>query len=109
VICDEPTSALDVATQTQLLDLLLSLRADLGVTLLFVTHDLAVVDHVADDVIVLQRGHIVESGPREQVLNNPQEGYTRHLLDALPGRTMASLLGGPTRDDRAPLQPGDGQ
>lgn len=92
VIADEPTSALDVATQNQLLDLLLTLRSELGVTLLFVTHDLAVVDRVADDVVVLQAGQIVERGDRNQVLRHPVDEYTRRLLDALPGREMAALL-----------------
>jgi ABC-type glutathione transport system ATPase component len=92
LIADEPTSALDVATQTQILDLLLTLRQEIGIALLFVTHDLAVVDQVADQVLVLNSGRIVERGTRDEILRSPHDDYTRRLLDALPGRRMAAIL-----------------
>lgn len=93
LIADEPTSALDVSTQTQILDLLASLRDETGVALLFVTHDLAVVDRVADRVAVLHAGRIVETGSRAEVLHAPSDSYTQRLLDALPGRRLAERLG----------------
>lgn len=92
LIADEPTSSLDVSTQTQLLELLLSIRDELGVTLVFVTHDIAVVDQVADEVLVLRAGRIVERGSRDEVLRSPSDRYTTQLLDALPGRRLAALL-----------------
>ena len=84
LVCDEPVSALDVSVQAQILTLPRELRARTGLTLLLVSRDLAVVEHLADRVAVLQRGRIVEEGPREQVLRMPRHPYTRALLDAEP-------------------------
>ncbi len=83
VICDEPTSALDVSVQAQILNLLLDLRDELDLTYLFVTHDLSVVEHLADRVAVMYLGEIVECGDREQVLARPKHPYTRALLDSV--------------------------
>jgi peptide/nickel transport system ATP-binding protein len=83
VICDEPTSALDVSVQAQILNLLLDLRDELQLTYLFVTHDLSVVQHMADRVAVMYLGQIVELGPRQEVLHDPRHPYTRALLDSV--------------------------
>ncbi len=83
LVCDEPVAALDVSVQAQVLEVLRSVT-ELGVHLLFITHDLAVVRQMTDDIVVLEGGLVVESGTTEQVLENPQHPYTRALLDAVP-------------------------
>ena len=84
IICDEPTSALDVSVQAQVLNLLKDLQNQLGVSYLFITHDMSVVGYLADEVAVMNSGVIVEQGPAEQVLMNPQHEYTQKLLSAVP-------------------------
>jgi peptide/nickel transport system ATP-binding protein len=84
LIADEPTTALDVTVQAQILDLLAELKQRMNMGMLFITHDFGVVADIADDVAVMFRGRIVESGPVEQVLGNPQHPYTRALLDCVP-------------------------
>jgi peptide/nickel transport system ATP-binding protein len=93
LICDEPTSALDVSVQAQILNLLKSLQAELGLSYLFITHNLAVVEYLAHEVCVMYQGKVVERGTAEQVLRAPQHDYTKSLLAAVPrivGMPLAS-------------------
>lgn len=90
VVADEPVSALDVTIQAQILDLMQELGREYGLTMLFVSHDLGVVKHIADRIMVLYKGKIVEQGTGTALFANPQEPYTRELLSAIPGK---SLLG----------------
>jgi oligopeptide transport system ATP-binding protein len=88
IVADEPVSALDVTIQAQILDLMEELSKEYGLTMLFVSHDLAVVKHIADRIIVLYQGKIVEEGTGESLFANPQEHYTQQLLSAIPGREL---------------------
>jgi peptide/nickel transport system ATP-binding protein len=84
LIADEPTTALDVTVQAQILELLASLKSRMHMGMLFITHDFGVVADIADDVVVMFRGEVVEMGPVESVLGNPRHPYTRALLDCVP-------------------------
>ncbi|MEH2580858.1 peptide/nickel transport system ATP-binding protein [Nitrobacteraceae bacterium AZCC 2161] len=86
LVADEACSALDVSVQAQVLRLLDDIQTRLGIALLFITHDLRVAAQICDDVAVMQHGKVVEQGPAGEVLTNPQQAYTRQLLDAAPGR-----------------------
>ncbi|MBI4024426.1 MAG: ATP-binding cassette domain-containing protein [Verrucomicrobia bacterium] len=84
IICDEPVSALDVSVQAQIINLLQDLQEQLGLAYLFIGHDLGVVEHVSNRVLVMNGGRIVESGSREEIYQRPQDPYTRNLLAAVP-------------------------
>jgi peptide/nickel transport system ATP-binding protein len=84
IVCDEPVSALDVSIQAQILNLLEDLQDQLGLTYIFITHDLAVVNHFADDIAVMYLGQLIEKAPAEELFTNPQHPYTQALLSAIP-------------------------
>jgi ABC-type oligopeptide transport system ATPase subunit len=84
IVCDEPVSALDVSVQAQIVNLLADLQAELGITYLFIAHDLAVVEHISDEVVVLRQGEVMEAAPAEMIYRAPKHEYTRNLLASVP-------------------------
>ncbi|MGX1409740.1 ABC-type glutathione transport system ATPase component [Streptomyces ambofaciens] len=86
LVLDEAVAALDVSIQSQILRLLVDIREDTGLALVFISHDLAVVQHVTDETVVMRRGTVVEQGPTERLLTAPENAYTRLLLASVPRR-----------------------
>ena len=110
IICDEPVSALDVAVQAQILNLLKSLQTQFGLTYLFISHDLGVVQHMCDEIAVMYMGRFMEQADRDSFFTAPRHPYSRALLDAVPSleatpsRQMASLVDGAIPDLSKPQQ-----
>jgi peptide/nickel transport system ATP-binding protein len=109
LVCDEPTSALDVSVQAQVLNIMKDLQRSRGLTYLFISHNLAVVRHVADDVGVMYLGRLVELAPKAQLFSQPQHPYTRMLLDAIPDIHMSGRARTPVQGEVPnPLNPPSG-
>ena len=84
IVCDEPVSALDVSIQAQILNLMMDLQEERGLTYMFITHDLSVVKHISDEIAVMYLGQCVEKASSEELFNNPVHPYTQALLNAIP-------------------------
>lgn len=84
ILCDEPVSALDVSIQAQILNLLMELQEEFKLTYVFITHDLSVVSHISDRLIIMEHGKLIEKGTVEEVFDNPKDEYTKKLLNAMP-------------------------
>jgi oligopeptide transport system ATP-binding protein len=91
IVADEPVSALDVTIQAQILELLLQLVKEFNLTMLFISHDLAVVRYLADRIVVMHQGSLVEMGSAQQIFETPQQQYTRDLLSAIPGKSLLNI------------------
>lgn len=92
IVADEPTSALDVSIQAQIINLLEKLQDELGLGIIFISHDLSVVRHISDDLLVMKSGKLIESGASEEIFENPKDDYTIKLLNSVPGENLAEYL-----------------
>ena len=111
IVCDEPVSALDVSIQAQILNLLMDLQDELGLTYLFITHDLSVVRHISDEILVMYRGVCVEQADVEELFENPLHPYTKALLSAIPDPSVEGIGKEPTilqGEVSSPIDPGPG-
>ena len=110
IVCDEPVSALDVSVQSQVINLLLDLQKDLGLSYLFIAHNLAVVKHISDRIAIMYLGKIVETGPADEVYQNPRHPYTRALIAAIPEGDFSRTTPRPllTGDIPSPINPPPG-
>jgi len=97
IVCDEPVSALDVSIQAQILNLLQELKEQMGLTFIFITHDLSVVNHFADEIAVMYLGQLIEKAPTEELFDHPVHPYTRALLSAIPIPEILPTAGGDIR------------
>jgi len=105
LIADEPTTALDVTVQAQILELMRKLKAEFGTSIIMITHDMGVVAEMADRVVIMQQGRIVEQGPSVEVFGHPRELYTRQLLAAVPRLGALAGTNGPPRVSKSVIQP----
>ena len=111
IICDEPVSALDVSIQAQILNLLMDLQDEMGLTYLFITHDLSVVEHISKNIMVTYLGKCVEMGDTDQIFDNPRHPYTKALFSALPEPTLEARYKKPqllTGEVASPVNPRPG-
>lgn len=92
IVADEPTSALDVSIQAQILNLLEHLQRELGLSMIFISHDLSAVRHVAEEVLVMYKGQAMEYGEADEIFENPKDEYTKKLLSSLPGENLAKII-----------------
>ncbi len=109
LVCDEAVSALDVSIQAQIVNLFMDLREEFGLTYLFISHDLGVVRHVADRIIVMYLGRVVEEGPAEELFDRPNHPYTKALIDGVPRLDRRRVVYEPVKGDMpSPLDPPSG-
>lgn len=109
LVCDEAVSALDVSIQAQIVNLFMDLRDELGLTYVFISHDLGVVEHISDRILVMYLGRIVESGPAEQIFADPQHPYTRALIEGVPRLERRRTVYAPIKGDiPSPIDPPKG-
>jgi peptide/nickel transport system ATP-binding protein len=109
LVCDEAVSALDVSIQAQIVNLFMDLREEFGLTYLFISHDLGVVRHVADRIIVMYLGRVVEEGPAEELFDRPNHPYTKALIDGVPRLDRRRVVYEPVKGDMpSPLDPPPG-
>src|SRR5262249_45360034 len=109
LIADEPTTALDVTVQAQILGLMRNLQRDFGMALILITHDMGVVAQMADRVVIMQYGRLVETGPVEEIFANPRDAYTRALLAAVPRLGTSTQIPYPSPSARTAPSPVEGE